>query len=103
MELYVGLSSGFILVLDPMTFAPLCSLSCHRSQVSSLLSLDLSTFQPDSTPNTRDMPSGTSHGSNHPSFGFSADSPSPINTPHMSVSRYGPHVHVPTCMYMIIC
>ena len=42
MELAVGLNCGLILVLHPFSFTLLCSLSCHRDNISSLLSLDLS-------------------------------------------------------------
>lgn len=91
MELCVGLTSGLILILDPSSFNPLCFLSCHRSHVSSLLSLDFSLHKHPSSSGTNSGRDGgetlVSHGS-CPSSGFSSDSPSPVNmTPTYPASR----------------
>ena len=122
MELAVGLNCGLILILHPFSFTLLCSLSCHRDNISSLLSLDLSQqLQLSSASyNTSSCP---------PSSSFSNDMPTHANAPptcpicrytrqtcmsstcishvvHMHVTcRQHVHMHVtcPHSMYVHVC
>ena len=45
LTLYVGLTSGKVLIMDACLFTCLCELSCHRNQVKSLFTIDLSQLQ----------------------------------------------------------
>ena len=45
LTLYVGLTCGKVLILDPHSFNCLCTLSCHRNQVKSLFCIDLTLLQ----------------------------------------------------------
>ena len=45
LTLYVGLTSGKVLIMDACLFTCLCELSCHRNQVKSLFTIDLSLLQ----------------------------------------------------------
>ena len=49
LQLFVGMTTGSILILDALNFSHLCLLHCHCSQTKSLLVLDQAAIQQDMT------------------------------------------------------
>ena len=76
LQLYVGLKSGKVLIMNALTFDLLCFLDCHRGTVSSFLSLNLALLQQQVDPAGGDF---SLAGSNSEASTFhSSEGPSPL-------------------------